>query len=64
MKTILIVNPKAGKRILLNLYLPHVRRALESGGAEVRVLFTRRAGHATQLVRRHGTDADFVTVFG
>jgi YegS/Rv2252/BmrU family lipid kinase len=63
-KTILIVNPQAGRRLLLNLYLPQVQRLLERNGVEVRVLYTRRAGHATQLVRRHRGEADFVTVFG
>ena len=63
-KTILIVNPKAGRRFLLNLYLPQVRRLLESHGVDVRILFTRRPGHATQLVRRYRSGADFVTVFG
>jgi diacylglycerol kinase (ATP) len=63
-KTILIVNPEAGRRFLLNLYLPQVQRLLERHGVEVRVLFTRRAGDATQLVRRHRGQADFVTVFG
>jgi diacylglycerol kinase (ATP) len=63
-KTILIVNPQAGRRILLNLYLPQVQRLLERHGVEVRVLYTRRVGHATQLVRKHRGEADFVTVFG
>jgi YegS/Rv2252/BmrU family lipid kinase len=50
--------------MLLNLYLPQVQRVLEAGGVEVRVLFTRREGHAAQLVRKHREGADCVIVFG
>jgi diacylglycerol kinase (ATP) len=64
MKTAVIVNPEAGKRFFLNLYLPQVLRLLEREGIEHRVFYTRGPGHATQLVQTHAGGLDFVTVFG
>lgn len=63
-KTLLIVNPQAGRRLLLNLYLPQVQHLLEARGVEVQVLFTGCAGDATRLVRKHREGVDWVTVFG
>ena len=64
MKTIVIVNPKAGKRVFLNLYLPQVLRILKRGGISYHVLYTRYEGHATRIVARLRGGLDFVTVFG
>jgi diacylglycerol kinase (ATP) len=64
MKTILIVNPAAGKRVFLNLYLPQVLKAFERQGVSCQVFTTRYAGHATRIVRRHRQGLDCVTVFG
>jgi YegS/Rv2252/BmrU family lipid kinase len=64
MKTILIVNPEAGKRVFLNLYLPQVLKAFERQGVSCQVFTTRYSGHATRIVRRHRQGLDCVTVFG
>ena len=64
MKTMLIVNPQAGRRFLLSLYLPQIQRLLESQGIGVEVFMTRRGGDAARLVREHREGVDFVTVFG
>jgi diacylglycerol kinase (ATP) len=64
MKTILIVNPKAGRRFFLNLHLPQVIKLLERNGVSFRVFYTRYSGHAAKLVRRFREEIDFVTVFG
>jgi len=59
-----IVNPRAGKRVFLNLYLPQVLRVLKRGGVSYRVLQTRYEGHATRIVARLRRKLDFITVFG
>jgi diacylglycerol kinase (ATP) len=64
MKTVVIVNPKAGKRVFLNLYLPQVLRILKRAGIRYHVLYTRYEGHATRIVARLRGGLDFVTVFG
>ena len=64
MKTLVIVNPKAGRRVFLNLYLPQVLRVLKRGGVSYRVLYTRYEGHATRMVTRLRPWADLITVFG
>jgi diacylglycerol kinase (ATP) len=64
MKTIVIVNPRAGKRVFLNLYLPQVLRVLRRGGVSYRVLRTRYEGHATKIVAQLRRKLDFITVFG
>jgi YegS/Rv2252/BmrU family lipid kinase len=64
MKTLVIVNPKAGKRVFLNLYLPQVLRVLKRGGVSYRVLYTRYEGHATRIVARLRHQVDVITVFG
>ena len=64
MKTILIVNPKAGRRFFLNLHLPQVIKLLERHEVSFRVFFTRYSGHAAKLVRRYREEIDCVTVFG
>jgi YegS/Rv2252/BmrU family lipid kinase len=64
MKTLVIVNPKAGRRVFLNLYLPQVLRVLKRGGVSYRVLYTRYEGHATRIVARLRHQVDVITVFG
>jgi YegS/Rv2252/BmrU family lipid kinase len=64
MKTLVIVNPKAGRRVFLNLYLPQVLRVLRRGGISYRVLQTRYEGHATRMVERLRHKVDSITVFG
>ena len=64
MRTILIVNPKAGRRFLLNLHLPQVIKLLERHGVSFRVFHTRYSGHAAKLVRRFRDGIDCVLVFG
>jgi diacylglycerol kinase (ATP) len=63
-KTILIVNPQAGRRFFLNLHLPQVIKILNRHGVSFRVIHTRYSGHAEKIVRSYGHDLDFVTVFG
>jgi YegS/Rv2252/BmrU family lipid kinase len=64
MKTLVIVNPKAGKRVFLNLYLPQVLRVLKRGGVSYRVAYTRYEGHATRIAARLRRQVDLITVFG
>lgn len=64
MKTIVVVNPQAGKRMFLKLYLPQVLRLLEKKGVTFKVFHTRYPGHAARIVQRHRPGLDFVTVFG
>jgi YegS/Rv2252/BmrU family lipid kinase len=64
MKTILIVNPKAGRRFFLNLHLPQVIKLLERHGVSFRIFYTRYSGHAAKLVQRFRDGIDCVLVFG
>jgi len=64
MKSILIVNPKAGRRFFLNLHLPQVIKLLERNGVSFRLFYTRYSGHAAKLVRRYREEIDYVMVFG
>jgi YegS/Rv2252/BmrU family lipid kinase len=64
MKTILIVNPKAGRRFFLNLHLPQVIKLLERHDVSFRVFYTRYSGHAAKLVERYRGELDCVLVFG
>ena len=64
MKTILIVNPKVGRRFFLNLHLPQVIKLFQRHGVSFRVFYTRYSGHATNLVRRFRNEIDYVSVFG
>lgn len=64
LKTIIIINPKAGKRIFLQLFLPQVLHVFKKKGIEAQVVYTRYQGHASKLVQRFGRSVDFITVFG
>jgi YegS/Rv2252/BmrU family lipid kinase len=64
MKTILIVNPKAGRRFFLNLHLPQVIKLLERSSVSFRIFYTRHSGHAAKLVHRFRKEIDCVLVFG
>jgi len=63
-KTLVIVNPRAGKRVFLNLYLPQVLRILKRKGIACDVQYTRYEGHAARIVARRRAGVDFITVFG
>jgi diacylglycerol kinase (ATP) len=63
-RAIVIVNPKAGKRFFLNLYLPSVLRMLDREQLDYRVFLTRYAGHASRIVSRRRRELDLVIVFG
>jgi len=64
MKTLIIVNPNSGKRMLLNFFLPQVQRILEKNQIRCEVRTTRYSGHAAVLSRQYSTEMDFITVFG
>ncbi len=64
MKTIIIINRKAGKRIFLDLYLPQVIRVLEKGNIAFRICYTRYSGHAAILTAKYANQVDFITIFG
>ncbi len=64
LKTVVVVNPKAGRRMLLNWYLPQVLSTLRGAGIRCRVAYTRYSGHATRIVERLRRNLSFVTVFG
>ncbi len=64
MKTVLIINPKAGKRVFLNLYLPQVLNMFEKRQIDFRLHQTHYGGHAAALAHRYRDQVDFITVFG
>jgi len=64
LKTTIIINPKAGKRFFLQLFLPQVLHVFKRKGIEAQVVYTRYQGHASKIVQRLGGSVDFITVFG
>jgi len=64
MKTLVIVNPRAGRGFLLSVVLSHLQEALARRGVVQVVARTRHPGHATALVRGHRGGIDFVIVVG
>lgn len=63
-RALILVNPKAGRRLILRLFLPAVLDTLRRGGLSYTVKFTRYAGHGTVLVRRLRHQVDCVVVMG
>jgi YegS/Rv2252/BmrU family lipid kinase len=61
---LVLVNPKAGRRLILRLFLPAILDTLRRGGLTCTVRFTRYAGHATALVRRARDQVDCIVVMG
>ncbi len=64
MNTLVIVNPRAGRRRLLAPVLSRLREALARRGIGQLTARTRYAGHAAALMRSHRSAVDFVTVVG
>jgi YegS/Rv2252/BmrU family lipid kinase len=62
--TLIIINPKAGKRIFIQLFLPQILQIFSKNGVVPIIHYTRFQGHASRLVRRYRQVIDFVTVFG
>ena len=63
-KTLIIINPKAGKRFFLQLFLPQVIQVFRKNGINYIVQYTRYAGHGSRLAEKYGPCVDFITVFG
>jgi diacylglycerol kinase (ATP) len=63
-RALVVVNPKAGRRLILRLFLPAIMDTLRRGGLSCTVKFTRYAGHGTVLVRRFRSQVDCVVVMG
>lgn len=63
-KTILIINPKAGKRIFLNFYLPLIEVRLSKYNIKYEKIFTKKPGDATIIASNYAKLVDFIIVFG
>jgi diacylglycerol kinase family enzyme len=63
-RALVLVNPKAGRRLILRLFLPAILDTFRRGGLSCTVKFTRYAGHGTVLVRRFRRQVDCVVVMG
>lgn len=64
MRTLLLVNPSAGRPNYLRTFLPRVLQVFDRHGLSYELVQTRHPGHATEIVRRHLDRVDSVTVFG
>lgn len=62
--TIIIINPKAGKKIFLNLYLPLVETQLKKYNIKYETIFTKRPGDATIIAKNYAKLVDFIIIFG
>ncbi len=62
-KTMLIINPVSGKKLVLR-YIPSIIRRLMDSGYLVTVMVTSRRGEATELAARFGRDYDLVCCTG
>jgi len=62
--TCVIVNPKAGKKLFLNLYLPIVLAVFEEHDISYDVEYTISNGNATEIAKKYNEKVDFYTIFG
>ncbi len=62
--TLIIINPKAGKRLFIQLFLPQILQLFSKNGIVPIVQYTRFQGHGARLVKRYEKVIDFVTIFG
>lgn len=63
-RTLIIINPTAGRRLALRLFLPQVLKVFDDHRIGYKVVHTRYPGHAARLVKRYKNRYDSVTVFG
>lgn len=63
-RALIIVNPKAGRRLIREVVLPQVRAVFAEHGYRVRLARTKFAGHATRIVRDLLPQLDLVVVVG
>lgn len=61
---LIVVNPKAGRRLIREVVLPQVLAVFADHGVETRLVRTRYPGHATKLVRDRLRDVGLVVVVG
>ena len=62
--TCIIVNPKAGKKLFINLYLPMVTAVFEEHGITFNIEYTKKAGNAIEIAKEYLEKVDFFTIFG
>jgi len=62
--TCIIVNPKAGKKIFINIYLPMVLSVFEEHGISYEIEYTKKSGYATEIAKKYLNKVDFFTIFG
>ncbi len=62
--TCIIVNPKAGKRIFLNLYLPLVLSVFDEHDITYDIEFTKTSDCAKEIAKNYKNKVDFFTIFG
>ncbi|MFN3410877.1 MAG: diacylglycerol/lipid kinase family protein [Exilispira sp.] len=62
--TCIIVNPKAGKKIFVSLYLPLVLSVFDEHDISYHLEYTRHISDATDIARKYKDKIDFFTIFG
>ena len=63
-RTLIVINPTAGRRLAQRLVLPQVLKVFAAHGIDYEVAYTRYSGHAARLVRRNKGRFGSITVFG
>lgn len=61
---LIVVNPKAGRRLIREVVLPQVLAVFADHGLETKLARTRYPGHATKLVRERMCELGLVVVVG
>lgn len=62
--TCIVINPKAGKKIFINIYLPLVLSVFDEHDISYDIKYTKHSGDATDIAKKHKDEVDFFTIFG
>jgi YegS/Rv2252/BmrU family lipid kinase len=64
LKTAIIINPRAGRRLFLELYLPQILKHFKNNNIDYTIFYTRYPEHAVKIVQMKCEYHDFITVMG
>ncbi len=63
-KTVIIINPKSGKKRFLSFYLPIVKKLYTKYDVKYDIVYTSKSGDASKIATFYKDNVDFITIFG